>query len=248
MAWLFGWYIKLWFFYDYLRFEIFEFPVRSEQFPDFFLSNEISLAAYYLPALTLFPLFIEKRRVCIAISCVLLACATILGLHVNTYNDMTFVSSFWIAAWLLWFACSLNAHDHLARHAPMLAKCIIALLFLGGTVGKVTPEYWSGEAFYNLVVRETPAYFGNFLTAHFSADEQLAILAVVSKIIVLSEAALVLSPVYPYPLFCALSILTIVMLVLFRGFQILSVLSCLAGVSLACLLIPPRRSNTSRRT
>ena len=237
MAWLFGWYYKYWFFYGYFGHETFDFPVITPQFPQFFLHNGVALVVYYLPVFCLPALFIERRAISLSIAATLLVCATILGLHIDTYNDMTFISSFWIALWLLWFAYHIDDRAHIARHAPFLAKCIIGLLFLGGTVGKLTPQYWSGEAFYNLVVRETPGYVGTFLLTHFSVEEQKMIIGYLSKGIIIFEGLLALSPLYPYRIFCAFGIFSIAMLVLFRGLQILSVLSCLAGMTLACLLI-----------
>ncbi len=241
MAWLLGWLVKIWYFFPYLRYHIFMFPVTAKQFPEFFLNNNVALIAYHLPIVCLFFLFIEKRVVLLFIASIMLACTTVLGLHIDTYNDMTFISSFWVALWLLWFAYNINDRAHIVRHAPYLAQCIIGLLFLGGTVGKLTPEYWSGEAFYNLVVRETPGPFGLYLLEHYSVETQKVIMAYVSKAIIVSEALLAIAPVYPYRLFCGFGIFTVAMLVVFRNVQILSVLACLAGMALACLLLIPAR-------
>jgi len=236
-AWLFGWFLKYKFFGPYFSHLIFAYPVSAQQFPHFFLNPSIAFAAYHMPVLCIFGLLTQKRLVYIFMSLLMVICTTILGLHINTYNDMTFISSFWVALWLAWYAFHIDDRHHIQTHAPFMAKCIIALLFLGGTVGKLTPEYWSGEAFYNLVVHQTPGYVGIYLMNAFSVENQKLILSVLSKIIIITEGLLVLSPLYPYRFFCAFGICVIIMLVLFRSWQIFSVLSCLTGITLSCLLL-----------
>src|SRR3989338_2707867 len=86
IAWLFGWFFKYTFFGEYFTHHIFDFPVTAEQFPRFFLSNQIAFTAYHLPALCILGLFVRKRSVYIVMSSLLLLCTTILGVHINTYN------------------------------------------------------------------------------------------------------------------------------------------------------------------
>ena len=236
-AWLFGWFLKYKFFGAYLSNDIFAYPVLAKQFPRFFQNPSVAFTAYHMPILCPLGLLTQKRLVYIFISLLMLACTTILGLHSDTYNDMTFVSSFWVALWLVWYAFHIEDPQHIQTHAPFLTKCIIALLFLGGAVGKLTPEYWNGRAFYNLVVHQTPGYVGAYLINTFSIEHQKLIVGVLSKIIIITEGLLVLSPFYPYRFFCLFGVCVIIMLVLFRSWQIFSVLSCLAGIILACLLL-----------
>lgn len=239
-AWLFGWFFKYHYhFAPHLLQRIIAFPIVTEQFPSFFMNPYVAIIAYHLPLLCVFGFFIKRhiRTVYISIGLLLLLCTTILGLHIDTYNDMTFISSFWVAIWLAWYAYYIDDKEHIARHAPFLVKCIIALLFLGGTVGKLTPEYWSGEVFYNTVIHQTPGFFGEFISSAYSIEQQKVIIGFLSKVIIIAEGLLVLSPLFPYRFFAAFAALTIVMLVVFRSFQILSVLSCLAGITLTCLLL-----------
>lgn len=244
LAWLTGWFFKYGYFYPYLLHTTQVYPVTAAQFPAFFENPGVAAVVYHLPLLAAAGLFFQRRAVFIATGCLFLLCAGILGLHIDTYNDMTFVSSFWVAVWLIWYAVHIDKPDHIAEHAPFLAKCIVGLLFLGGTVGKLTPEYWSGEVFYNTVVRQTPGFFGMFVAKTFSVDQQRLIMSIISKGIIIVEALLVLSPLYPYRFYAAFASFSIVMLVVFRHWQILSVLSCLAGITLACLLLLRDRPRT----
>lgn len=244
IAWLIGWFFKYAFFAPHLLFQIHEYPVIIQQFPAFFQNKYVAGYAYFLPLLAIIGIFFQRRRVYLTIGLVLLSCATLLGLHIDTYNDMTFISSFWVAIWLVWYAYYIDDTDHIKQQAPMLAKCIIGLLFLGGTIGKLTPEYWSGEVFYNTVIRQTPGFFGSLVVQYCSVEQQKFIMSLVSKIIIIAEGLLVLSPVYPYRLFATFSALTILMLVFFRHWQILSVLSCLGGMVLACLLLIHQRQKS----
>jgi len=236
-AWLFGWFLKYKFFGPYFSNLIFTYPVFTDQFPPFFQNPNVAFTAYHMPVLCILGIFTQKRFVYIGMSLLMLICTIILGLHIDTYNDMTFISSFWVALWLLWYSFHIDDQRHIKAHAPLIAKCIIALLFLGGTVGKLTPEYWSGEAFYNLVVHQTPGYAGIYLRNTFTIENQKLILGVLSKMIIMAEGLMILSPLYPYRIFCVFGVCVIFMLVLFREWQIFSVLSCLAGITLSCLLL-----------
>ncbi len=240
LTWLFGWFFKFKFLSRHYGFYTFVYPFFHEQFPAFFLDPAVSYIAFYLPLVAILVFLTNSRVIARGVSLVMLICAGILGLHINSYSDMTYISSFWVAMWLLWYAFHLDDPDHLRQHAPRLAQCVIGLLFLGGTVGKLTPEYWGGEAFHQLVVLDTPGFVGQLLTAFCPLQQQQFIMSILSKLIIVCEALLVLSPFYHYRFFAVFGVLTIVMLVLFRSWQILSVLSCLGGMVLACLLMVNR--------
>ena len=83
-----------------------------------------------------------------------LAGSLALLLHLGSYNDATFTTSFWVALWMSWYAFRRprTAGDW-ALVPPFVARCLISLVFLGGLVGKLTPEYWSGEAFFAIYDR-----------------------------------------------------------------------------------------------
>lgn len=237
IAWLTGWYIKGKFFHSYLLFYIYAYPVSSAQFPPFFQNPVVTTTAYYLPLFCFAGIILRRQAVYQAISLVLLMCAAILGLHMNTYNDMTFISSFWVALWLVWYAFHIHDHEHIQRHALFLVQCMVAMIFLGGTVGKLTPEYWSGEAFYNLIINFQPQYLGRLVHDHLSVENQKLFASIFSKIVIFVEGLLIFSPFFPYYLFCVIGVLTVITIVLFRSWTILSVLSCLAGMILSCLLL-----------
>ncbi len=237
LAWLIGWYFKFSFFATYFRHIIHAFPVSHELFPAMFTNNMISAWFYFLPVAVLPLLFVPRRAAALITSSVLLVCAVVTGLHINTYNDMTFVSSFWVALWLMWLSIHMNDLKHVQAHGPMLIKCLIGMIFLGGTVGKLTDEYWNGEVFYNTVVKQTPGFFGLFLREHFAIGQQQTIVAFISKLIIGVEALLVLSPLYPYRFFAVFGIFSVSMLVIFRSWQILSVLSCLTGMIIGGLML-----------
>lgn len=245
LAWLAGWYIKGKFFHPYLLFHIYAYPMTHAQFPPFFQNPAVAIAAYYLPILCFAGILLKRQAVYKLISLILFSCTVILGLHMDTYNDMTFISSFWVALWLVWYAFHLHDHDHIRRHAPLLVKCMVAMIFLGGTVGKLTPEYWSGEAFYNLIIHFQPQYVGRLIHDHFSIDHQKLFASVFAKLVILMEGLLIFSPFFHYYLFCALSVVTVITIVLFRSWTILSVLLCLSGMILSCLILLARPCKTA---
>lgn len=83
-----------------------------------------------------------------------LAGSLVLLLHLGSYNDATFTTSFWAALWMSWYAFRRPRTDgDWTLVPPFVARCVISLVFLGGLVGKLTPEYWSGEAFFDIYDR-----------------------------------------------------------------------------------------------
>lgn len=243
LAWLTGWFIKIKFFHSYLSYIIYAYPVMNNQFPPFFQNPALASSAFYLPVICFAGVLFRRRSVYQLISLLLLLCAVILGLHTDTYNDMTFISSFWVALWLVWYAFHLHDPDHIRQHAPFLAKCIIAVIFLGGTVGKLTHEYWSGEAFYNLLIHVQPQYLGRLIHDNLPLDQQKIFSGIFSKIVIFVEGSLIFSPIMPYYMFSILSVVAVITIVLFRSWTILSVLLCLAGMVLSCLILIDKESN-----
>jgi len=67
-----------------------------------------------------------------------------------SYNDATYTTAFWTSLWLIWWASRLNSPVSAVHHGIAIGQGIIGLCFFGGFIGKLTPEYWSGEAFFHL--------------------------------------------------------------------------------------------------
>lgn len=83
------------------------------------------------------------------------AALSTLLVHQGSYNDATFLTSWWAATWCLWVAGQLNRADpRITRsRAERLACVILSLVMLGPAIGKWTAAYWSGEVFYEIYYR-----------------------------------------------------------------------------------------------
>lgn len=229
--WLIGWYIKAFFFFPYLFSEIVRFPVRNNFFPAIFASSLIAQIAYILPGATIFTLFKPRRESLILSSQIMVFSSAILMWHQDTYNDATFVSSFWVALWLGWVSINLNRLDeNLRSHARVLAVFILALFFMGGFTGKLTPEYWNGQIFYNIFIGQEGDSPFLWLKKNFTMTQVQLFCTVVSRFIIGIEMFLAFSLFFPFRLIRESSPWLMGGITLFSTWRILSVLSCLMGM------------------
>ncbi len=236
LTWLLGWFIKARFFVDYLFIHFVKYPILHALFPKFFLNPYVAQFFYFFPVVVLSCFFSSKKADYKLISVLMMVCSAILCWHINTYNDATFVTSFWVALWLFWFSCH---GDHEGQqfylHACVLAQCIVGMIFLGGLVGKLTPEYYSGEAIYNIFIKDRMYWPFSLIREIFSLPQQHSLAMLASRVIILGEAILALAAVCPLPFVCVVFVWMVVGLVIFCTWMILSVLLCLLGMLLACL-------------
>ena len=150
-GWLIGFYIKLIFYGPYLWRIVPEYPMRYNHFPEFLMNASVAQIFYLLPLISLFIIGSQRQDRLLFCSAMMTLSSFILFLHIDTYNDMTFLTTFWSGLWMIWFASQANRTDQNFRlHACVLAQCLVGIIFLGGTVGKLTSGYWNGTVFYNI--------------------------------------------------------------------------------------------------
>ena len=108
-------------------------------------------------------------RVC---SYLTLVCLSILCLHQGSYNDATFTTAWWTSIWAVWYVHRMDSPDRATtlRRGAFLSRIMISMILLGGAVGKWTPEYWSGEVFYDIYFRERNYWVFNFLRDSFEPE------------------------------------------------------------------------------
>ena len=235
-GWLAGWYLKVFFYCPYLLRTAYEFPVAYPLFPEFFLDPNVSAVGYFLPLSAWAALCFPRWRIYCFTSTLLVICSIFMLLHINTYNDATFVTSFWVALWLLWFSTQMDRTDESVRiHGRKLAQGIVGIIFLGGIVGKITPGYWNGEVIYNIFwdAERTPIY-----AILSTCPEQMRPLAamVISRMIIIGEAVMALAPVLSYRATVLFAGIIFTVMTLFSTWRILSVHGSIIGMLLGCLL------------
>ncbi|MET0341665.1 MAG: hypothetical protein ABW252_11740 [Polyangiales bacterium] len=170
--------------------------------------------------------------------CTLLAGSLLLLIHQLTYNDATYTTSSWVALYGLWLAHASARGDHalIARAGP-IAQLVVALLFFGGLVGKLTPGYWDGSVMYGL-------YFGSSthwsfaLTRKLVSPEALPVVARwYGRFVILTEACLAILPLLPLRPSLRFASLAMVGLVVFSNFYLLSVVASLLAMCQIPLIV-----------
>jgi hypothetical protein len=231
---LLGWFAKSAFFFPYLFKSVFDVPISNAFFPPFFQSNLVSVCAYVAPLSAAACFASDKLKVFQCAAVVLVISAGILCLHQNTYNDATFVISFWAALWLLWFSwCGRQC----PAQAAVLASCVVGLMFLGGFVGKLMPRYINGEIIGRIFLEQGGESPLIFLLGAFNEGQTRTALSLIAKFVIFGEGLLALNLVVHRRIFWIASLAVIPLLILFSSWRILSVISGLIGLLVAALIL-----------
>jgi hypothetical protein len=235
--WLFGWFVNapgfLTNFFDAL-----DFPIDYDVFPAALRHPGAALADYLAPILAI-PAFIRPtRRLATLTTPVLAVLALFACVHLETCNDATFLTSFWAALWLVWLSWNGHRGDADFRlKARVLAQSIVGLMFLGAAVGKLTPEYRSGEAFYGLYFRDNESFPYSWMKQTLPAPAVREIATWFSRFAISAELVLAASPLCPARFVLSGAFLTMLAMMLAWTFHLASVLSCLFGLAVAAYLL-----------
>lgn len=233
--WYVGW---LWKFY-FLFVDIFLAGLFVELahplFPSFMTRGHTAMALYFAPLLGGLPLLrnLTGRKAILIAAILLLSSLGLLG-HINSYNDATFTTCFWSALWLLWFALNCHRQDEaLALEARWLAKLTVAVIFLGGAVGKLTSGYWSGEVLHTIYFEQKDYFLYSWLRDAASLETRQTLAMLLSRAAILGEATLALAVSLPYRWYARLGIITMLFIVAISTFYLFSVMAPLVGLLLA---------------
>lgn len=229
--WVVGWFLKGYFLFPYVFGEVKHYPVLNSFFPEFF-RNLLSLQFFYVFPLISLSLIFKRTKFSYGLTILsMLSSSAVLLLHQDTHNDATFVTSFWVALWLLWFINGMRRPDEgFLVHARSLALCLIAYIFWGGFVGKLTPEYWDGTVLTNIYLSQEPNMLNEFVRSSLGEAGVRWVFSWVSKTVIIAEGILALSPFWPYRMVLFLGIVFMLGISLFTTWRIFSVLLCLIGL------------------
>lgn len=245
-GWWLGWFWKAPFYAGYLLDETFAWRLDYPDFPAVLQHPAVSAAAWLAPAAAL-PALVWPRPPAVllrAAAAILAASALVLCIHLETFTDATFVTSFWVAAWLLWLAFQDDS-TRTRLHARVLAQCLVAALFLGPAIGKLTTEYTGGEAFYRIYFLGKDSWPYPWLRAHVAPETLRELATWFSRAAIAGELLLSVSPLLP-PRFAAIFGITfLVGMVVVSTWYLVSVLASLAALLVGALLLS-RASDTLR--
>ncbi len=220
-------------------------PLESDAFPGALTDPSVAFALYLAPLIAV-PLWFFPERFARAMSGLFVAASLGALLHLETCSDATFLTSFWVSLWLLWLSREAHRSDEgffaVARGS---AHAVMGLVFLGGFLGKCTPQYWSGEAFYGLYFQSGAGFPYPWLRAHASVETVRAIATGFSRTALVGEGVLTLAPLLPTRFVLGLFAITMATMMVARNYHLFSVLGCLAGLMIGAELLRRREPVTS---
>ena len=187
------------------------------------------------------------RRALPLLAGLLTACMAGMCWHQGTYNDVTFLTGFWAAAWCTWLACSLHQpREQVLARGQRLAVLIVSLMFLGGALGKWTPGYWSGEVLYQIYFVDRDFWFFNLLRGWLDTESLRAFATGYSRMVVVVESLGAGLWLLPVRWAGAIGMLTLLGIIVFSNFYLFSVMFSLLGLCLVAMLPTPAGGTPER--
>lgn len=235
-----GWYLKMPVFYwTYLNETTFALNLDIELFPSFFENPYTAQFFYFLPLFTVITYFIKNESFLPTVqkisSAFLAISSLMLLLHSATYNDATFVTSFWVSCWLFWF--SFHAQEKYNSQACKLATAIVSMIFFGGFIGKLSSEWASGEVVFGLIQSTFTYWPFSWINNNTTYDQLKVFSMIMSWAVIAFELILATCFLWPLKISLKYTPAMIAGVVFFRSWQILSVIGCLIVLLAACNIL-----------
>lgn len=241
--WLFGWYLNApreYGFLDHLT-ESLDFPIYNAALGSLLSDSRLSLAAYLAPLASLLLFVRSDVRSWRVLSIAITACAAITSLHVQLCNDATFLTSFWVGLWLVWFCYHHDRDDAwLDSVGRGLAHGVVGLMFLGALVLKLTPEYESGAAFHGLYFQQEQSWPYPWLRSSYSRETVRELAFWFSRAAIFTETVLAASPLLPTRFVLPAFAGTALVMLFARNYHLFSVHSCLLGLLIGAFMLQRR--------
>ena len=258
VAWLIGFYFNA---REYLPMLIHNTEVQFNSHPLFeplFLNTWVAIAAYSAPILFgLALIFIPNLYAKLLCSVFLAMCTGTLCIHIESFNDATFVSSFWVALWMIWYCLAKITGSFEKTHAIFWAQTVVALIFLGGFIGKLTPEYHSGEVIYELFLRHESTQPISVLRFIFDEPALKTVSIFLTLGMIAAEGAVAMGIFLSNRAFTIITCCTILTIAFTTLISIFSVMGCILGLVIAAKILynqvhpklsPPEKATTPENT
>ncbi|MGB7326450.1 MAG: hypothetical protein WBD31_16370 [Rubripirellula sp.] len=210
-------------------------PLADDFFPALLRSATVVIVAFVAAIASLaLNAVTASRPLQVACSVITFLASTVLCVHQGSYNDMTFVTTWWTSLWSLWFVWHMADADQvrvLSRGA-LLSRLIVSVILLGGGVGKWTAEYWSGEVFFDIYFRDRNFWVFNLLRENFDVESLHEMSKWYSRKVVIVETVAGLGLwLLPARWAAAAAVLLLASIALFSNFLLFSVLTSLIGLA-----------------
>ncbi len=235
--WLLGWFWKASYYGPALLRDSFAIRLDVAGFPAALQHPAVIAAAWLAPALAVPALIWPRAWLLRTAAGLFVACALVACVHLETFTDATFVTSFWVALWLLWLVMVAPDDDAGVLQARTLAQCVLGMIFLGGAIGKLTPEYVGGDAFLHLYFLDQEQFPYPQLRDALSADQLATLARVWSRAVIVGELWLAASPLLPFRVVVIGGCAFLALMLLGSSLYLVSVLVCLIGLLAGAALL-----------
>ena len=110
-----------------------EFPLVDPFFPELFRSQAVLVAAWILAtACSLLTLVVKGKHWLLPLGVGSCLGLSILSVHQNSYNDVTFVCCAWTSLWCLWYGSRIGERfETLYPRTAWFSHVILSLIFFG---------------------------------------------------------------------------------------------------------------------
>jgi hypothetical protein len=215
------------------------YPIRDDFFPSGLQNAYVFLLAYGLALVgavgSLFQMQRPRLLICQWITSLSLF---VLCIHQHSFNDMTFLTTFWTSLWLLWLGgrVGVESVSSLSAKAVFLSHFVLGMVLLGGAVGKMTPGYWSGEVMYEIYFVKRDFWVFNQMRQWGDYLDLQMIARIYSRAIIMVESFCGFIWLLPPRWASWVAITVLSGIAIFSNFFLFSVLSCLIGLALVGLI------------
>ncbi len=224
-------------FYWYSLGVIDEFPLVDSFFPELFRAKGSLVGAWCLAVgCSILSLVFRQKNILVGLGAIGFFALSLLCVHQNSYNDVTFLCCAWCSLWCLWFTSRLGEEfDTLYPRAAWLSHLILSLIFLGAAIGKMTLGYWSGDVLHEIYFTGRDFWTYNLLRESLSEEALRDAATWHSKMVVVSEFICAFLWVMPRKIASFVAIVVLGGIALTNNTALFSVVSCLIALAIVGL-------------
>ena len=212
-------------------------PLQDPFFPAFLRNQTVARMAYLIVVAVSTLLLLSKSRSILTTGSLLLAVTLFtLNIHQSSYNDVTFLCCGWSALWCLWFSTRISEPNvSLLPRAAWLTHAILSLILIGGAIGKLTPEYWSGEVLYEIYFVDRDFWFYNIIRNNCTADGLRDAATWHSRLVIVTEFGCGFLWLLPMRIASWLALTVLMGIALTNNTMLFSVVTSLIGLAIVGL-------------
>ena len=241
------WKLPYYFMLDYLNRTM---PLQDPFFPALFRNQTVARMAYLIAAAVSTLLLLSKSKSILTFGSLLLVVTLFtLNIHQSSYNDVTFICCLWSALWCLWFSTRLSEPtESLLPRAAWLAHAILSLILIGGAIGKLTAEYWSGQVLYEIYFVDRDFWFYNIIRQNCNADELREAATWHSRLVIVTEFCCGFLWLLPMRIASWLALMVLMGIALTNNLLLFSVITSLIALATIGLHQPKTFSSSASET